>query len=130
MILAKLAIFLHSRQQISYQGTLKTQWWNLIGSRSRLGPLMDPTWTLKWTSTFSGLLQAVFTIYTLHTPAEPPSTKAQGNLLDLYGPSNGPQNGLCDAEFRGPLVKKGPAGSLHGPKWSIFLDRSQDNGQT
>ena len=36
----------------------------------------------------------------------------------------------CEANFRLPLVKKGPAGSDHGPKLSIFLDRSQDNGQT
>ena len=58
------------------------------------------------------------------------STKAQGTHLDLHGPPNGPQNGPSEANFRGPFVKKGPAGSLHGPKWSMFLDRSQDNGQT
>ena len=58
------------------------------------------------------------------------STKAQGTLLDLHGPPNGPQNGPSEANFRGPFVKKGPAGSLHGSKWSMFLDRSQDNGQT
>ena len=28
------------------------------------------------------------------------------------------------------VIKKGPAGSLQGPKWSMFLDRSLDNGQT
>ena len=27
-------------------------------------------------------------------------------------------------------TKKGPAGSHHGPNWSLFLDRSLDNGQT
>ena len=58
------------------------------------------------------------------------STKAQGTLLDLHGPPNIPQNGPCEDNFRAPLVKKGPAGSDHGPKLSIFLDRSQDNGQT
>ena len=58
------------------------------------------------------------------------STKAQGTHLDLHGPPNGPQNGPSEANFRGPFVKKGPAGSLHGPKWSIFLVSSQDNGQT
>ena len=60
----------------------------------------------------------------------PNSTKAQGTLLDLHGPPNVPQNGPCEANFRAPLVKKGPAGSDHGPKLSIFLDRSHDNGQT
>ena len=30
------------------------------------------------------------------------------------------QNGPYEANFRGPFVKKGPAGSLHGPKGSIF----------
>ena len=37
-----------------------------------------------------------------------------------------PPNELYKANFRGPFVKKGPAGSFHGPKWSMFLDRSQD----
>ena len=58
------------------------------------------------------------------------STKAQGTLLDLHGPLYGPQNGPSKANFRGPFLKKGPAGSLHGPKWAMFLNRSQDNGQT
>ena len=57
-------------------------------------------------------------------------TKAQGTLLDLHGPPNGPLNEPSEANFWGPLVKKGPAGSLHGPNWSIFLDRSLDNVQT
>ena len=57
-------------------------------------------------------------------------TKAQGTLLDLHGPPNGPLNGPSEANFWGALVKKGPAGSLHGPNWSIFLDRSLDNVQT
>ena len=42
------------------------------------------------------------------------STKAQGTLMDLHGPPNGPY----EANFRGPLVKKGPAESLHSPKCS------------
>ena len=53
------------------------------------------------------------------------TTKAQGTLLDLGVPLNGP----CKANFRGPKVKKGPARSLHGPNWLIFLDRSLDNGK-
>ena len=58
------------------------------------------------------------------------STNAQGTLLDLHWPQNGPPNGPWEANFWGPLVKKGPAGSHHGPKWSILIDRSPDNGQT
>ena len=46
--------------------------------------------------------------------------------VDLPGSPNRP----CEADFRETLVKKGPAGSLHGPKWSMSLDRSQDNRQT
>ena len=58
------------------------------------------------------------------------STKAQGTLLDLHWPQNGPPNGPWEANFWGPLVKKGPAGSHHGPNWSILIDRSPDNWQT
>ena len=58
------------------------------------------------------------------------SIRAQGTLLDLQGPPNGPQNGPCEANFRGPLVKQGPPGSLDGPNWSIFFHRPLDNGLT
>ena len=53
-----------------------------------------------------------------HFPTLP---KAQGTLLNLHGPPNGPQNGPCEANFWGPLLKKAPAGSLSGANWSIFL---------
>ena len=33
-------------------------------------------------------------------------------------------------KIKGPLIEKGPPGSLHGPNWPIFLHRSLDNGQT
>ena len=49
---------------------------------------------------------------------------------DLHGPPNGPQTGPCEANFREPLVEKGPPGSLHDPNSPLFLDRSQDNRQT
>ena len=39
------------------------------------------------------------------------STKAQGTLLNLHGPLNGPRV----ANFWRPALKKAPAGSLHGP---------------
>ena len=40
--------------------------------------------------------------------------------MDLHGHPNGPLNGPCEADFRGPLVKKGPPGSFHGPNWYFF----------
>ena len=57
------------------------------------------------------------------------STRAQRTLLDHHGPPNGPQNGSCEANFGGPLLKKGPPGPLHGPNWTIFLDRPLDNSK-
>ena len=32
----------------------------------------------------------------------------------------GPLNGPCEADFSGPLLKKGAPGSFHGPNWSFF----------
>ena len=58
------------------------------------------------------------------------STKAQGALLDLHGPQNGPQNGSGEANSRGPSIKKGPPGYFDGPNWSIFIYRPLDNGLT
>ena len=45
--LAISAIFLHSKQQKPYQGTLRTQEPTPIGSETSLGPSMDPTGLLK-----------------------------------------------------------------------------------
>ena len=42
-------------------------------------------------------------------------TKAQGTLRDLHGPPNGPSNLPCEAYIGGPLLIKGPQGSLQGP---------------
>ena len=50
-----VAILLHYRQQKTYQETLGTLRWSLIGSRTRLRTSMDPTGPLKWTSKFSSL---------------------------------------------------------------------------
>ena len=47
-ILAILAIFLHSIQQKLDQGTLGTQRLTLIGSRTHLGPSMDPAIALQY----------------------------------------------------------------------------------
>ena len=51
------AIFLHTKQQKTFQGTLGTQDHTSIGSRTSLGPLMDPTGPLKWTLWFSQKFQ-------------------------------------------------------------------------
>ena len=55
---------------------------------------------------------------------------AQETLLDLYGHPKGPLNGPCEADFRRPLVKKGPPGSHQSPKWYFFKNISIDNWQT
>ena len=108
------AIYLHFRQQKTYQGTLGTQRWTLIRSRTSHGPSMDPTGPLKWTSKLWSHFQARFAISTSYTLCNHSnhvgtlfwslliSTKAQWTLLDLHGPLNGPQNGPCEANFRGP----------------------------
>ena len=49
MALYILAIVLHSMQQKWDQGTLGTQGSTLIGSRTRLTPLMDPAIALQYT---------------------------------------------------------------------------------
>ena len=43
------ARFLHSKQQKTYQGTLWTQVLTPMGSKTSLGPFMDPIGSLKWT---------------------------------------------------------------------------------
>ena len=49
MALYTMAIFLHSMQQKWDQGTLGTQRSTPIGSRTRLGPSMDPVMDLQYT---------------------------------------------------------------------------------
>ena len=49
MALYILAILLHSMQQKWDQGTLETQRSSLIGSRTPLGPSMDPAMALQYT---------------------------------------------------------------------------------
>ena len=102
------------RPEKTYQGTLGTQRWTLIRSRTSHGPSMDPTGPLKWTSKLWSHFQARFAISTSYTLCNHSnhvgtlfwslliSTKAQWTLLDLHGPLNGPQNGPCEANFRGP----------------------------
>ena len=139
--LAVWAMFFPFKEHKPYQGTLGSLEVILIGSRIRPSPSMDPTGTLKWTSWFSRKIQAKIP-FVHSTLSSPPKTfwntfwslwnctRAQRTLLDHHGPPNGPQNGSCEANFGGPLVKKGPPGPLHGPNWSIFLDRPLDNSKT
>ena len=49
MALYILAIFLHSMQKKWVQGTLETQRSTIIGSRTCLGPSMDPAMALQYT---------------------------------------------------------------------------------
>ena len=92
--LAIFATFLHFRQQKTYQGTLGTQRWTLIGSRTSHGPSMDPTGPLKWTSKLLSHFQAWFAISTSYTHCN--HSNHVGTLfwsLDLQGPLNGAQKG-------------------------------------
>ena len=93
---------------------------------------MDPTNLKNFQASFRlCLLFLHYTLYIIHfSPFDHVgtllwslwnSTKAQGALLDLHGPLNGPQNGSCEANSRGPSIKKGPPGSFDGPNWSIFF---------
>ena len=60
---AVLAIFLHTKQQKIFKGTLGTQDLTSKGSKTSHGPSMDPTGPLNWSSKF----QAMFTTSTLYT---------------------------------------------------------------
>ena len=44
-----MALFLHSKQQKTYQWTQRTQELAPIGSKSHLGPSMDCAWPYYWT---------------------------------------------------------------------------------
>ena len=41
--------------------------------------------------------------------------QGSGDPMDLHEHPNGPLDRPCKADFRDPLVKKGPPGSFHGP---------------
>ena len=92
--LAVWAMFLHSKQQKSYQGTLGTLELTPIGSGTSHGPSMDPTGSLAWTLWFSRIFQAVYTFSIFYTPLNMlkhflvkwKCTRAQWTLLDLHGP--------------------------------------------
>ena len=64
--LAVWAMFLHSKQQKSYQGTLGTLEFTQNKSRTHLGPSLDPTRPLERISYSSSLFQGVYTISTLY----------------------------------------------------------------
>ena len=122
---------MHTNQQKTFQGTLGTRDLNSIGSKTILGHIMDPAGLRKGTSKFSKILEpksgCVYHFYIIDSVA--PLTMLDyffgdlGTLSRLRGPygtfmdtPNGPQNGPCEANFRGPFVKKGLIGSLHDPK--------------
>ena len=65
--LAVCAIFLHYKDHKPYQGLLGTLELILIRSRTRPGPSMNPTGTLKWTQWFSKKFQALYTFCILYT---------------------------------------------------------------
>ena len=63
MALYVLAIFLHSMQQKWDQGTLGRRRSTLIGSRTRLGPSMDPAMALQYTKHGPLYIGYIFAFY-------------------------------------------------------------------
>ena len=63
MVLHIWATFLHSMEQKSDQGTLGTQRLTPTGSRTRLGPSMDPTMALKYTQHGRLYIGYIFAFY-------------------------------------------------------------------
>ena len=116
------AIFLLTKhkQQKTFHGTLRTQNFTYIWSKTSHDPLIEPTGSINEPQNFRASFRLCF-LYLDFTCCSPSShveklfwslwnsTKAQGILMDLHGPQDGPY----EANYRGPLVKKGPAGSLH-----------------
>ena len=100
----KAAIFMHTNQQKTFQGTLGTQDLTSIGSKTILGPIMDPAGLLKGTSKFSKILEpksgCVYHFYIIDSVA--PLT-----MLDY---------------FFGDL---GTLSRLRGPYWT-FMDTPMD----
>ena len=128
--LAIWAIFLHFKDHKPYQWALGTLEVIIKGSKTRPGPSMDPTGTLKWTQRFSekipGFPHLLYIVHSAtplnilenffgHCGTLPGPRGPSRAVMDHHGPPNGLQNGPCEANFRGPLVKKGPPGPLHGP---------------
>ena len=70
------AIFLHTKQQKTLQGTLGTQDLTSMGSKTSHGPTMDPTGPLNWTSKFLNILEPlsgyVYHFYIIHSLAPLP----------------------------------------------------------
>ena len=95
---------MHTNQQKTFQGTLGTQDLTSIGSKTILGPIMDPTGLLKGTSKFSKILEpksgCVYHFYIIDSVA--PLT-----MLDY---------------FFGDL---GTLSRLRGPYWT-FMDTPMD----
>ena len=134
----KLAIICILDDKKSYQGTLETQELTPKVSMISFDPLLDLTGSFKRTLWYSRICQPVFTFsakYIILTLWETfwslwYITRAQGTLLDLRWHPNGPLNGPCEADSRGPLVKKGTQGSFRGPDWPFFLHKPFDYRQT
>ena len=99
------AIFLYTKQQKTFQGTLGTQDLTPIWSKTSLGPSMDPTGPLKWTLWFlrkiSEFLRKFRNFYFLYSLA------LLTMLEDLFG--------HC------PTLPR-----LKGPSWT-FIDPKMDS---
>ena len=120
------AVFLHSKNQNSYQGTLEIQElnpkWSMTNDqpRSFIGPYMVLQKDLLGFSRFCKTFLTFFknTFFKSSEHHEPCLwslfyfTKTQGTLMDVHGHPNGPLNGPWKANFSPPQ-------SYHGPNWSF-----------
>ena len=112
------AIPSHTKQQKTFLGTLGTQDYTSIGSKTSLGPSMDPTGPLTWTLWFlrkiSGFLRKFrdFRFLIFSSPSNhvgplnwslPNSTKAQGPSWTFLDPKMDP--------------KRDPARQISGDPW-------------
>ena len=96
----------------SHQGTLGTLELPSIGSRTSHGP-SDPKG-----SKVRPFFYKVHSMAPLNMRSLWKSTMAQGTLLDLNGPRNGP----CEINFWAPLVKKGFSWVLSWSKLVNLVD--------
>ena len=93
--------------------------WSFIGPLQ--GPLKGPCDLRDSARLFSLFLKNTFSKPSEHHGIRLWSvlhfTKAQGTLMDLHGPPNGPSNWPCELILGDPCRWK----ALQGPNWSIFM---------
>ena len=94
------------------------------------GPYRDPKMDQKIFEKIPGFAHLLYIVHSAaplnilenffgHYETLPMPRGPYWTIMDHYGPPNGPRNGPCKANFRGPFVKKGPS---RGPSWSKLIN--------